>query len=124
MVNIINRCLSLSEKLTIGLIADGHHIPPFVLANFLNWIPAGRVFLVTDAIAAAGLPPGEYPLAGRTVIVREGDAPRFDDSGQLAGSAATMPAMAKVLEAIRLSEVRIQDLCYTTPKLILARSGT
>ncbi len=68
-----------------GLIADGIHVHPTVVRLAFNALGPERVALVTDAIAAAGMPPGEYRLGGRTVRVTKGDAPRLPDGG-LAGS--------------------------------------
>ena len=44
--------------------------------------------LITDAMAGAGLPDGEYVLGGRLRIVRDGRATLSD--GTLAGSTATL----------------------------------
>jgi N-acetylglucosamine-6-phosphate deacetylase len=46
----------------------------------------GRVALVSDAIAAAGMPPGRYRLGGVPVELAEQGPPRRDD-GTIAGSA-------------------------------------
>ncbi|QDS96405.1 N-acetylglucosamine-6-phosphate deacetylase [Roseimaritima multifibrata] len=109
--NIVQRVLSLADRLQIGLIADGHHIPLFALQNYLQLIPKDNVWITTDAIAAAGLGPGVYRLAGRDVRVAEGDAPRFDGSGNLAGSAATMPGMIENLKSIGIDSETIQAYC-------------
>ena len=45
----------------------------------------GRIALVTDAIAAAGMAPGLYELGGEPVITREGEPPRRPD-GTIAGA--------------------------------------
>lgn len=120
--NIIQRALSLADKLHIGLIADGHHVPLFVLKNFLRTIPADRIVITTDAIAAAGLGPGTYRLGDRTIRVRAGDAPRVDESGQLAGSAATMPELRRNLAAIGCSDDLIRLYCCQNPKEALGFS--
>lgn len=49
---------------------------------------ANRMYLVTDAIAAAGMKGGEYALAGRQVFLEEG-TPRLED-GTMAGSVLQM----------------------------------
>jgi N-acetylglucosamine-6-phosphate deacetylase len=75
-------------RLTLGLIVDLHHVAPTaVRATFAA--AAGRVMLVTDAIAALGMPPGTYDLGGQRTIVRE-DAPPVRDDGTLAGSVLRM----------------------------------
>jgi N-acetylglucosamine-6-phosphate deacetylase len=48
------------DRLTAGIIADGHHLPPPVVKSFVRAKGLERTILVSDAIAAAGLPPGRY----------------------------------------------------------------
>jgi N-acetylglucosamine-6-phosphate deacetylase len=51
----------------------------------------GRIVLVTDAAAPAGMPPGEYLLGGEPVTLPAGDgAPPVRADGTLAGSALRM----------------------------------
>jgi N-acetylglucosamine-6-phosphate deacetylase len=80
-----------------GLIADGIHAHPAMVS--LAWkakSPQGLV-LVTDAMAALGMPAGRYLLGGYEVIVDEGSA-RLTD-GTLAGSLLTMDAAVRNLMA-------------------------
>jgi len=72
------------ERVTVGLIPDGLHVHPAVVR--LVWRLAGpaRLAVVSDAIAALGMPPGRYELAGREVLV-DADSVRLPD-GTLAGS--------------------------------------
>ena len=53
-------------RLTSGLIADGHHVAAEVCAIAFAAAP-GRICLVTDAVACAGMPPGRYLLGGEPV---------------------------------------------------------
>jgi N-acetylglucosamine-6-phosphate deacetylase len=75
--------LLADERVTLGLIADGVHVDPLVLA--LAWRAAGpgRVSLVSDAIGALDQPDGRYRLGGSDVTVRDGTA--RTDEGRLAG---------------------------------------
>ncbi len=75
---------------TIGIIPDGVHVHPAVVA--LAWRAKGpkRLNVVTDAMAALGMPPGRYMLADQEVIVTERDARLA--SGTLAGSVISMDA--------------------------------
>ena len=57
--------------------------PPMV-ALVRRWVGADRLAIVTDAMAALGMPPGAYRLAGRDCIVDESSA-RLPGGG-LAGS--------------------------------------
>jgi len=77
-------------RVTIGLIPDGLHVHPAVVA--LVWRLAGpdRLAIVSDATAALGQPPGAHRLAGRDVEFVEG-AVRLP-GGVLAGSALGLDA--------------------------------
>jgi N-acetylglucosamine-6-phosphate deacetylase len=76
----------------VQLILDGHHVAPETVR--IVWAAAaGRVALVTDAIAAAGAGDGSFRLADVDVSVSGGVARSAE--GALAGSSLTM------LEAVR-----------------------
>ncbi len=79
--------LLTEDRLKVGLIADGIHLAPEVVKIVQRCKGAGNIFLVSDAMAALGLSPGEYQLAGREVNVNETSA-RLED-GTLAGSILT-----------------------------------
>ena len=71
----------------LQLIVDGHHVAPETVR--IVWAAAaGRVALVTDAIAAAGAGDGAFPLGDMEVNVNGGVARNSD--GSLAGSSTTM----------------------------------
>lgn len=78
----------LTSALAVGVIADLVHVHPAVLALIARVAGPGRVVLVTDAVAAAGMGRGAFTLGPQTVEVKEG-APRLGD-GSLAGSALQM----------------------------------
>jgi N-acetylglucosamine-6-phosphate deacetylase len=89
--NIIQRVLSLSDRLWITFIADGVHIPFFALGNYLRAAGgAARCVVVTDAMSAAGLGPGEYRIGRWEVSVGEDLAAWAPDRSHLVGSAGTM----------------------------------
>ena len=48
------------DRLTAGIIADGHHLPPSVVKTFVRAKQLERTILVSDAIVEAGLPPGRH----------------------------------------------------------------
>ncbi len=78
----------LDDRITVGLIADGVHSHPASVALAYRMKGAARIALVTDMMAAAGMPPGTYALGGQQVIV-DGRSARLAD-GTLAGSILTM----------------------------------
>ena len=48
------------DRLTAGIIADGHHLPPDVVKTFIRAKTVQRTVLVSDMSGLAGLPPGRY----------------------------------------------------------------
>ncbi len=77
-------------RLTAGLIVDLHHVAPTAVRVAFAAAP-GRLALVTDAIAAMGMPAGTYHLGGQRVSVTD-DAPPVRDDGTLAGSVLQLDA--------------------------------
>lgn len=76
------------DRFTLGLIADLAHVAPDV-CRLVFAVAAGRTALVTDAVAAAGMPPGRYQLGGEDVLLTGDGVPRSAD-GTIAGSALTL----------------------------------
>lgn len=48
------------DRLNAAFIADGHHLPPYVVKNFIRAKGVAHSILVTDAVPPAGMPPGVY----------------------------------------------------------------
>jgi N-acetylglucosamine-6-phosphate deacetylase len=73
----------LSDRYT-GVIVDGHHVHPAMLRLLLAVKPAGRIVLVSDAMAPAGTDATSFVLQGRTIL-RQGGRLTTED-GTLAGA--------------------------------------
>jgi len=69
--NIMQRLLARDE-LTACFIPDGVHLPPAVLRNFFRAKPRGKVIFTTDAVSAAGAPPGKYTVGSIKVESKDG----------------------------------------------------
>jgi N-acetylglucosamine-6-phosphate deacetylase len=76
-------------RLTSGLIVDLSHVSAAACAIAFAAAP-GRICLVTDAAACAGMPPGRYLLGGQPVELPPGGGAPVRPSGTLAGSALRM----------------------------------
>ncbi|RDI64845.1 N-acetylglucosamine 6-phosphate deacetylase [Nocardia pseudobrasiliensis] len=76
-------------RVTVELIADGVHIHPALLRDLVRGKGSDRIALVTDAMAAAGTPDGEYRLGPVDVTVCCGVA-HVTGTSTIAGSTATM----------------------------------
>ncbi|MGA7424307.1 MAG: N-acetylglucosamine-6-phosphate deacetylase [Candidatus Sulfotelmatobacter sp.] len=75
------------RQLSADIIADGIHVAPEVIQIFLRAVGLERSVLITDAMAAAGMPDGTYQLGPIQVEVKDGKA---TNNGTLAGSVLTM----------------------------------
>lgn len=122
--NIVQRVLSVSDKISVSLIADSHHIPVFALANYLDRIPDDNIVIVSDAICAAGLGPGDYKLAGQIVTVDQHGAAWSADRKHFAGSAATMPEMFRVLtERMAIDRRKVEKWMGENPGRLIGSPG-
>lgn len=122
--NIIQRVLSVSDRLAISFIADGHHVPPTALKNYLKCVPNRNVVIVTDAISAAGLGPGRYELSDQIVEVDQDGAAWAACRTHFAGCASTFPQMVQVLkQQVGVSDEQIDQWMRVNPTRIL-RSGS
>ena len=75
-------------RATIEIIADGIHMHPAITKLIIAARGFRDVALITDAVAPAGLPEGDYEFVGRKVVLHDG-AVRMSD-GSLAGSILTL----------------------------------
>jgi N-acetylglucosamine-6-phosphate deacetylase len=107
------------RRITAGIVADGVHVHPSLVALAACAKGAGRLALTTDQVAAAGAPPGRYRLGGREVF-REGDAVRLAD-GTLAGSTATMDILV-TRAAAQFGLQRALAMASRTPARVLGLS--
>ena len=86
-----------NPRVTVGLIPDGLHVHPTLVDLVWRLCGPDRLSIVTDAIAALGMPPGRYPLGDADVAVDD-DGARLDD-GRLAGSVIGLDAGLRNLMA-------------------------
>jgi N-acetylglucosamine-6-phosphate deacetylase len=88
--NIIWRQLA-DDRLSAGLIADGHHLPFDTLEVMLRAKGVDRAFLVSDATEIGGRPPGRYRTAVGSLVELGADQRLSEVGGDLlAGAAATL----------------------------------
>ena len=88
--NSIQKQLSM-DGLMASIIADGVHLPDYVVKNFIRAKGAARILLTTDSMAAAGAPAGRYTVGDLEVeISPDGRSARLPGTPYLAGSTLTM----------------------------------
>ena len=114
--------LLLDARVTVGLIADGVHVHPAMLALAVKVAGPGRVALTSDATAAAGSPAGRYMIAGRETF-SDGTSARLAD-GTLAGSAVTMNRMVHLMATLPGLTLRdAVEMATLTPARVLGVEG-
>ena len=96
------------DELWASLIVDGHHLPPSVVKCFLRCKTWARSILVTDAIAAAGKPAGQYRLGNVEVEVTPQRRVCLPGTPYLAGSVLEMPQAIE--NTVRYSETPLDHV--------------
>jgi N-acetylglucosamine-6-phosphate deacetylase len=110
------------RDVVVQLIVDGHHVAPTTARLVWN-AAAGRVALVTDAIAGASVGDGRYRLGDVEVEVRDGSARNSDDV--LAGSVVTMIEAIRNLHALGVPLAEALDAATAVPaRVVGAAVGT
>jgi N-acetylglucosamine-6-phosphate deacetylase len=118
--SIIHRVLSLRNKIHVSLIADGHHLPLWLLRSWIDWFGIDRVTIISDAISAAGLPPGLHSLGNRKVLVGDDGVPRSEDRSHFVGSGATLGQMNSILDSqLQLDASDRTRLLVTNPVTLI-----
>jgi N-acetylglucosamine-6-phosphate deacetylase len=84
------------NRITAEVIADGHHVHPAGIKLLTSAKGTDNVILVTDAMAAAGMPDGDYEIGGLPVSMSCGVA-RLKEAGNLAGSTLDMISAVRYL---------------------------
>lgn len=82
-----------NDSLFAELICDGHHVDPAAVKIYWKSKGRDRAILITDAIAAAGMPDGNYKLGELDVRVENGICLIGEDT--LAGSTLTLDRAVK-----------------------------
>jgi len=101
-------------RVRVQLIADLVHLHPVALKVVWRAKGASRCLLVTDAMAATGMPDGDYRLGANLVLVR-GAVARLE-GGALAGSTLTMDrAVRNMVKAVGVPEAQALRMASEYP---------
>jgi N-acetylglucosamine-6-phosphate deacetylase len=84
--NIVWRVLD-QRGLTVGIIPDGIHVSAAPFRLFYNTLGGDSIYYTTDAMAAAGAPPGRYRIGAVEVEVGADQVVRLPGQPNFAGSA-------------------------------------
>ena len=96
------------DRLTATFIVDGHHLPPATVKAMMRAKTPSRSILVTDAVAAAGMPPGIYQLAKQRVELSASGRVAVPGAPNLAGSALLMNVA--VGNAVRFTGLSLEEV--------------
>ncbi len=133
------------DEVTCEVIADGAHLHDTTIRLAARIAGPGRLVLITDAMAAAGMPDGSYRLGSMQVNVTGGVARLAEDAGSasgagtaghagsaaepgavghagvgpIAGSTATMASVVRHAVAIGLPVREVAAAASTTPARVL-----
>ncbi len=117
--NVINRAMSI-EKLKLSMIPDGHHIPFWLLKNWVKWLGTDRLIFTTDCASPASAPPGRYTIAQWDIEVGEDRLVRPAGENHLAGSALTMAeAYDNAINKLGLPEADARALTIDNPRKLM-----
>lgn len=109
------------DRLAAGFIADGIHLPRPALRAMIRAKGPGRAILVTDAVAAAGAPPGRYGFAGMEVEGHADGSVRLPGTGTLAGSALTLEQAVRNLVRWGIATIpEAAEMASSAPAALLA----
>lgn len=111
--------LLTDSKVAIELICDGIHLEKDIIKMAVQTAGVERVILVTDAMAAAGAPEGDYSLGGLPVRVANHTARLITPSqtlGAIAGSTLTMDrAFWFMVNRLGFSIAQTSQMASTNP---------
>ena len=119
------------DEVTCEVIADGVHLHDTVIRLAARAAGPGRLVLITDAMAAAGMPDGSYRLGSMRADVTGGVArlagggepgtagARAGTAGAIAGSTATMADVVRHAVAAGLPVTAVAAAASTTPARVL-----
>lgn len=113
----------LLDEMDVEIIADGVHLPAPLLKLVYKLKGPGRIALITDAMRAADMPPGDSVLGslknGLPVLVEDGVA-KLPDRTAFAGSVATADRLIRtMLEMAEVPLIECIRMISETPARIM-----
>jgi len=96
------------DRLLASFIVDGHHLPPATVRSMIRAKTPGRTILVTDAMAAAGMPPGNYTIGRQRVELDATGRVAAPGAPNLAGSALAIPVA--IGNTVRFTGLSLEDV--------------
>jgi N-acetylglucosamine-6-phosphate deacetylase len=118
------------DEVSCEVIADGVHLHDTAIRLVARAAGPARLVLITDAMAAAGMPDGRYQLGSMRVDVAGGEARLAADAGSggdswprvpgaIAGSTATMATVVRHAVSAGLPVIDVAAAASTNPARVL-----
>lgn len=107
----------------LEVVGDGVHLAAGTVRMLFDAVGPQAICLVTDAMAASGMPDGSYTLGGRAVVVADRTA-RLAEGGAIAGGVATLLDVVRwCVEEVGVPLVDAVAAATRTPATSLALTG-
>ena len=104
-----------TDEVAAEIICDGVHVHPALIRTAIAAKRPSRIFAITDATAAAGLPAGSRALLGGQPIIAGPSTALLADGVTIAGSILTMDrAFRALVGRVGISLVDAATICATT----------
>jgi N-acetylglucosamine-6-phosphate deacetylase len=112
--------LLADDDVLASLVVDGHHLPPSTVKVMIRAKGVRHTILVSDAVAAAGLPPGDYAIGGQPCTLSENGRVSLPGTPYLAGSSLTLDrAVANTVRFTGLTVDMVAPMASTIPAAYL-----
>jgi N-acetylglucosamine-6-phosphate deacetylase len=121
----VSACLAAAARgeAILEVIGDGVHLAPATVRMLFDLVGAQGIALITDAMAASGMPDGTYTLGGQDVIV-SGRTARLAVGSSIAGGVATMLDVVRwCVQAAGIPLLDAVTAASSTPSQTLALAG-
>jgi N-acetylglucosamine-6-phosphate deacetylase len=121
----VSACLAAAARgeAILEVIGDGVHLAPATVRMLFDLVGTQGIALITDAMAASGMPDGTYTLGGQDVTL-SGRTARLAEGGSIAGGVATMLDVVRwCVQSAGIPLLDAVTAASSTPSQTLALSG-
>lgn len=107
----------MKDEVSCDVIADGVHVDPLMLKLLLRVKTPGRLALISDAVAPAGLGDGDFQIWGETISITDGRT--GNARGNIAGSVITMLDAVRMMLSLGVSAPDVARMAAGNPAQLL-----
>ncbi|MDQ3134766.1 MAG: N-acetylglucosamine-6-phosphate deacetylase, partial [Acidobacteriota bacterium] len=107
----------MRDEVTCDIIADGVHTDPLMLELALRCKTAGRLMLISDAVAPAGMGDGDFHIWGETITVK--DKRTSNERGSIAGSVISLRDAVRMMLSLGTPAHDVARMAALNPARLL-----